>query len=108
MELSTGGHVAGIIQEECAALTEMEPGVSVAAAQLVLNEYTVRWRRAGRAWPRNTRETAPTILNHLLVGGGDNSFLVRLPGSGQRLLVRDYSEVDDPSVQDPYDAAVRG
>lgn len=108
MELSTGGHVAGIIQEECALVTELEPDIVVSAAQLLLNEETVRWRRAGRFLARRTYSVTPTrTLTHLLVAGGDNSFLVGLPSTGKRFLVRDYSEVEDDAVQAPYDAAVR-
>jgi hypothetical protein len=104
--LANGGTVAGVIQEECELVTEIEPGVHVAAAQLLLNQETVRWRRAGRIWPAATQEGLRT-LHHLLVAGGDNSFLIRTPG-GQHFLARDYSEVDDPSVQEPYDRAVTG
>lgn len=103
--LGNGGIVAGLIQEECELLTELEPGVHVAAAQLLLSQG---WRRAGRLLPEATFEVeGPRILYHLLVAGGDNSFLVRTP-SGQHYLVRDYSEVDDPSVQEPYDRAITG
>ena len=100
--------MAGLIQEECALLTELEPGVHVAAAQLLLSQG---WKRAGRLLPEVTYEVektaGPRVLYHLLVAGGDNSFLVRTPG-GQHYLVRDYSEVDDPSVQEPYDRAITG
>ena len=104
--LAGGGTVAGIIREECEMVTEIEPGVHVAAAQLLFDQVAGAWRRAGRIWPSLTRVAEPSILYHLLVAGGDNSFQIRTPGE-TTFLVRDYSEVDDPSVQEPYDAAVR-
>lgn len=108
--LHDGGVVAGIIQEECPMVTEMEPGVHVAAAQLLLSpETSGLWQRAGRLWPSATTTAgaaAPRVLHHLLVAGGDNSFRIRTP-EGRVFLVRDYSEVDDVSVQEPYDEAVR-
>lgn len=107
MELATGGIVAGVIQEECLLLTEVEPGVVISAAQLLLSGETGRWRRAGRMWPRRTEmATTPRILTHLLIAGGDHSFLVRTP-EGRRFLVRDYCEVEDNCVQTPFDMAMR-
>jgi hypothetical protein len=108
-KLGSGGVVAGVIQEECEMVTELEPGVPVAAAQLLFHPETGQWRRAGRIWPDSTQtmEDGGRILYHLLVAGGDNSFLFRTPG-GHTYTARDYSEVDDPSVQDPYDVAVAG
>jgi hypothetical protein len=109
-KLDGGGTVAGVIQEECAMFTELEPGVHVAAAQLFFHERTALWRRAGRMWASLTRLTeegvATPVLYHLLVAGGDNSFQIRTPG-GFTSWVRDYSEVDDPTVQEPYDVAIR-
>lgn len=107
--LATGARVAGVIQEECALTTEIEPGVHIAAAQLLLDPTLGRWRRVGRIWPEWTRtaEEKPRILYHLLVSGGDNSFMIRSP-TGHRFLARDYSEVDDDAVQAPYDAALDG
>lgn len=106
--LHDGGTIAGIIQEECQLITELEPGIHVAAAQLLQGAETGGlWRRAGRLWPGLTSETeSPRVLYHLLVAGGDNSFRIRTPG-GHEFLARDYSEVDDVSVQTPYNEAVR-
>lgn len=107
MELATGGIIAGVIQEECGLLTEIEPGVTMAAAQLLLSGETGRWRRACRMWPRRTLVAGePRILTHLLVAGGDHSFLVRTP-ERRRFLVRDYCEVEDDAIQAPFDAALQ-
>jgi hypothetical protein len=109
-KLEGGGTVAGIILEECEMTTELEPGVHVAAAQLFFHQETGHWRRAGRMWPSLTRLTeegvATPVLYHLLVAGGDNSFYIRTPG-GHTFVARDYSEVNDPTVQEPYDVAIR-
>jgi hypothetical protein len=104
-ELAGGRRVAGVIWEECETTVEVEPGIFFAAAQLVWDYETGRWRRIGRM--RAYAEREPRLLRQLLVTGGDNCYWVQTPG-GQRFSVRDYSEVASDAVQAPYDAAIKG
>jgi hypothetical protein len=109
-DLTGGRRVAGVIWEECATTVEVEPGIFFSAAQLTWDGEAGRWRRIGRMRPHGLREEAagePRLLRHLLVSGADNSFWVQTPGR-QRFSVRDYSEVADDSIQEPYDRAVKG
>jgi hypothetical protein len=108
--LTGGRRVAGVIWEECAMTVEVEPGVFFAAAQLAWDASEGRWRRIGRMRSDRCRQepaAEPRLLRHLLVSGADNSFWLQTPGQ-QRFQVRDYSEVADDSIQEPYDRAVTG
>ncbi len=102
--LRGGATVTGVIWEECNTTVAVEPGVFMAAAQLIWDSERRQWRRAGRLLPE-AAAGGTRLLRHLMIGEGGGTLEVRGPG-GSRFWVRDYCEIADDAIQAPYDAAI--
>jgi hypothetical protein len=95
--------VSAIVAEFCNQCCCSADGLIVSKAQLV--EDNAIWVRATHMYPSMRGPTGHGfILRNLFVSKG--LFIVR-PAGGTRLYrVRDYREVDDPSMQTAYDEAL--
>jgi hypothetical protein len=106
--LANGALVVGVIREECATLCRFPSSTTVVSgAQLVFRDGF--WQRAANVWaPNVTEERAqPRQLCHLMLAG-EQTITLMDPVTRRQYLLRDYAEVAEDSVQDPYDRAVRG
>jgi hypothetical protein len=103
--LENGSRVLGVIHEECQTVCCSPGGLWISAAQLVFQPEHGRWNRAARIWLSLQWQTQqPRILVHLLLTGGDGSFIAMDARGAGFLKFRDYAEHAD--TQAPYDACL--
>lgn len=99
--LAGGGRVIGLVDEHCASLCVGPGGMLISAAQLV--NVAGRWVRAAHHFrSANLRDGDGMVLMHLMVLGGDGSFVIT--SGDTELCVRDYNEWD--GIQAVYDACI--
>ena len=100
--LTNGSRVVGIIHEECAEVCSLPRSHCVVAAAQLVHDGD-KWTRATHLWPsRNQRQ----ILIHLMLDS-QQSFYIYEPFTLRPYHIRDYTEVADPAMQTPYDAALQ-
>lgn len=99
--LESGSRVLGVIHEECQTLCCSPGGLWISAAQLVSEQGG--WNRAARIWP-SVESRMSCILVHLLLTGGDGSFMAMDACGAGFMKFRDYAEHAD--TQAPYDACL--
>lgn len=95
----TGGKVVGLIREVCDDVHRGPGGCLVSAAQLVWVDG--RWIRAAHVWPAYCTEEM--VFYHLMI---DNDEPIAVGANGVEFLVRDYAEITNRDIQDPYDSAL--
>jgi hypothetical protein len=100
--LGNGTRVVGIIHEECKEVCPLPRSHCVVAAAQLIHDGD-RWTRAALLWP--TQEKRQTLI-HLMLDS-QQEFYVYEPFTLRSYHVRDYTEVADPAMQAPYDAALQ-
>jgi hypothetical protein len=95
--VTSGGQVVGLIRETCESVCLSPGGHMVSAAQLIWMKD--RWIRAAHLWP--VAEGIEATLYHVMI---DNDQPLAICGDGEYFLVRDYAEITDRAIQEPYDA----
>jgi hypothetical protein len=85
--MAGGARVIGLVDELCETVCVLPDGLLVSAAQLV--EVQGRWVRAAHHW-RTAGAGESMVLMHLLIAGGDGSFMIS--SGDHEFRVRDYQE----------------
>jgi hypothetical protein len=92
--LKDGSEVLGIIVEECSHCVQTPAGIIMSASQLIYHDN--RWVRAHKIFP-----TLPGTQRLIQLMLSDNQ-PITITNHTETWLARDYMEVHDLSVQEPY------
>ena len=99
-KLKHGGEVLGVVVEKCDAIAALPTGSRVSAAQLLFDERTGRWARAGSLYA-GSLSCESSLLVQLIT---EHCGTIPVRDSGRMYYIRDYREVGSDEMETPYAA----
>jgi len=94
-----GGHIVGTVEEQVEFGVTLPSGLTVSASQLLWTG--IRWERAAVAYPAQIRPLRAKLYQ--LFTTKCSSFYVKY--NEDVVLVREYREIADPAMENPYRAS---